>query len=172
MGHNCLSSPCIRWCFSLTFSMENTCSTTDFLLFHGLPRPQPDAEDHLCCHHFHKRGKSPARVVQHWNATESDMIGTRRANERTNIELTAITTNQPSANTFWLMFVWIRYLSAPSTAMSLTMITTSEWNVSASCTPLFQSNRDFLAATVCHTFFTMFPSYHHGIFRSYYQWPG
>ena len=26
--------------------------------------------------------------------------------------------------------------------------------------------------SVCHTFFTMFPSsYHHAIFRSYYQWP-
>ena len=26
--------------------------------------------------------------------------------------------------------------------------------------------------SVCHTFFTMFPSwYHHEIFRSYYQWP-
>ena len=36
----------------------------------------------------------------------------------------------------------------------------------------FPSVRPSVRLSVCHTFLTMFPSsYHHEIFRSYYQWP-
>ena len=84
-------------------------------------------------------------------------------------------------------------LSAPMMVLSLLThicVTRPQWvnanNVSLSwCAHAHKYRRRatiFLAATkqlykwyfpsVCHTFLTMFPSsYHHEIFRSYYQWP-
>ena len=45
------------------------------------------------------------------------------------------------------------------------------WMVQSVCPSVCLSVRPSVRPSVCHTFLTMFPSsYHHEIFRSYYQW--
>ena len=75
----------------------------------------------------------------------------------------------------WLM-QRLNFISRLSSGARILYIVNSCWNFSVfSCDQaalqMVFSVRLSVCPSVCHTFLTMFPSsYHHEIFRSYYQW--
>ena len=72
------------------------------------------------------------------------------------------------------MSIYLKYCTCAQRLVSLRVFSCDQaalWMVQSVCPSVCLSVRPSVRPSVCHTFLTMFPSsYHHEIFRSYYQW--